>query len=157
MPSLTHSGSIVVARPSEEVYDLVADVTRTGEWSPICTGCWWDDGDGPRPGAWFTGRNETPTRVWETRSQVAVADRGREFTWVVGQGFVRWSYLLTPVEGGTRLTESWEFLPAGQASFVERYGDDAPAQVAERTEAARRGIPETLAAIKRVAEARAAR
>lgn len=153
VPDLTHSDSIIVARPPEEVYDLVSDVTRTGQWSPVCTSCWWDEGDGPRPGAWFTGRNETPTRVWETRSQVVTADRGREFTWVVGEGLVRWSYTLEPADGGTRLTESWEFLPAGQARFAERYGDEADAQIAERTEAAHRGIPATLAAIKAVAEA----
>ena len=57
------------------------------------------------------------------------------------------------MEGGTRLTEAWEFLPDGLALFEERYGDDAAAQVAERTETARRGIPVTLARIKEIAEA----
>ena len=71
----------------------------------------------------------------------------------VGGRLVRWSYLLEPVEGGTRLTEAWEFLPAGLALFEERYGEDAPAQVAERTRAAHRGIPVTLARIKEIAEA----
>ena len=153
MPQLSHSESIVVARSPEDVYDLVSDVTRTGEWSPVCRACWWDEGDGPRAGAWFTGRNETPTRVWETRSQVVAAERGREFTWEVSEGAVRWSYQLAPVEEGTLLSESWEFLPAGIARFRERYGDEAEAQVADRVETALRGIPETLAAIKRVAEA----
>jgi hypothetical protein len=37
--------------------------------------------------------------------------------------------------------------------FEERFGDEAPTQIANRTEAARQGIPVTLAAIKRVAEA----
>jgi hypothetical protein len=60
---------------------------------------------------------------------------------------------LEPVAGGTRLTESWAFLPRGLAGFRERFGDDADAQIAARTEAAHRGIPETLAAIKRTAEA----
>ena len=59
---------------------------------------------------------------------------------------------LEPVEGGTRLTESWEFLPAGLSRFAERYGDGAAAEVEERTRAAHAGIPATLAAIKRVAE-----
>ena len=36
--------------------------------------------------------------------------------------------------------------------IAERYGDDASAQIADRTEAAHRGIPATLAAIKRIAE-----
>lgn len=153
MSELRHSDSVVVARPPEEVYDLVTDVTRTGEWSPVCTACWWDEGAGPEPGAEFTGRNQTPTRTWETRSRVITAERGREFSWVVGQGVVRWSYTLAPEDGGTRLTESWEFTPTGLAFFAEKYGDQAEEQIADRTEAARAGIPATLAAIKRIAEA----
>ena len=156
MESLTHSDSVVVATTPQALYDLVSDVTRTGEWSPVCRACWWDEGwqgadGGPRVGAWFTGRNEVPERTWETRSRVVVADRGREFAWVVGDSLVRWSFTLEPVDGGTRLTESWEFLPSGQEVFVERYGDGAPAQVADRTRAAHEGIPATLAAVARVA------
>ncbi|WP_029434158.1 SRPBCC family protein [Blastococcus sp. URHD0036] len=156
MESLTHSDAVVVPVSAEELYDLVSDVTRTGEWSPVCRACWWDEGwqgedGGPRVGAWFTGRNEVPGRTWETRSEVVVADRGRAFAWLVGGSLVRWSFTLEPVDAGTRLTESWEFLPAGQRVFVERYGADAQAQVEDRTRAAREGIPATLAAIARVA------
>jgi hypothetical protein len=153
VPDLRHSESIIIARPPEVLYEMVSDVTRTGEWSPICRSCWWDEGQGPTVGSWFTGRNETPHRTWETRSQVVVAEPGREFAWVVGDFWVRWGYTFTPVEGGTELTESWEFLPAGLARFHERYAENAESEITERTEAARRGIPETLAAIKRAAEA----
>jgi hypothetical protein len=65
---------------------------------------------------------------------------------------VRWSYAFTPVDGGTQLTESREFLPDGIARFQARFGEDAQAQIANRTEAAHRGIPLTLAAIKESAE-----
>ncbi len=153
MSNLQYSESIVVARSPEALYDMVSDVTRMGEWSPICTACWWDDGDGPRVGAWFTGHNELPERTWETRSQVVAADRGREFAFLVGGAWVRWGYTFTPVDGGTQVTESWEFLPAGITRFHDRFGEDAAAQIADRTEAARQGIPVTLAAIKKAAEA----
>jgi hypothetical protein len=149
---LNYSESITIARSADELYDMISDVRRTGEWSPVCKACWWDEGDGPHEGAWFTGRNETPERTWETRSQVVAAQRGREFAFVVGGTWTRWGYTFTPVEEGTVLTESWEFLPGGFVRFAERYGGDAPAQIAERTEAAHRGIPITLAAIKRIAE-----
>jgi hypothetical protein len=152
MSSLRYSESIVVARPAEFLYDMVSDVTRMGEWSPVCKACWWDDGDSLCVGAWFTGRNELPERVWETRSQVVAAERGREFTFVVGGSLVRWSYAFTPVDGGTQVTESWEFLPDGIARFQTRFGEDAEAQIANRTEAAHTGIPITLAAIKESAE-----
>ena len=152
MDNLRYSESIVVAAPPDALYDMVSDVTRMGEWSPICKACWWDEGDSLRVGAWFSGRNELPERVWETRSLVVAAQPGREFAFVVGGAWVRWGYAFAPVEGGTQVTESWEFLPAGIARFHERYGDDAQAQIANRTEAARDGIPVTLAAIKKAAE-----
>jgi hypothetical protein len=153
METLRQSASIVVARPADELYDLVADVTRMGEWSPVCKACWWDEGDGPRVGASFTGRNELPDRTWETRSEVVAADPGREFAWVVQATGTRWGYTFTPVEGGTEITESWEFPPSGFAVLQERFGDDAPAQIANRHELARTGMAATLAAIKKTAEA----
>ena len=152
MSTRTFSASTVIARPPEEVWDLVSDVTRTGEWSPVCRACWWDEGAGPVEGAWFTGRNEVPGRTWETRSRVVAAERGRVFAWNVGGSLVAWAYTLAPVEGGSELTESWELLPDGIDFFDRTYADQAEVQVADRTERAIAGIPVTLAAIKRIAE-----
>lgn len=150
--SLVHSESIHIAATPKEVYEVVSDVTRTGEWSPICEACWWDEGDGPHVGAFFTGRNVTADRTWETRSQVVAAEVGKSFGWSVGPGLVNWTYHMRKVEDGMELTESWEFTAAGQDFFVERFGDDAPKEVQARTEAAHSGITATLAAIKRIVE-----
>jgi hypothetical protein len=146
------SDSTVVARSAEDLYDMVSDVTQMGKWSPVCTGCWWDDGDSARVGAKFTGRNELPDRTWETHCEVVAADRGQEFAFVVGDQWTRWGYRFEPVAGGTKLTESWEFLPGGAAMFEARFGADAAKQTDNRAEMARTGIPATLAAIKRAAE-----
>ena len=153
MTPRTHSDSIVIARPPDEVYELVADITRMGEYSPICVACWWNEGDGPSVGAHFTGRNVLPERTWETTSEVVAAEPGREFAWEVGPGIARWGYTFAEVDGGTEVVESWEFLPGGETMFEQRFGDDAEAQVTDRYEKAVSGIPETLAAIKRAAEA----
>ncbi|MGJ0118845.1 SRPBCC family protein [Williamsia sp. MIQD14] len=156
--SYEHADTIDIDASPDTVYAVVSDVTRTGEWSPICTGCWWDSGDepgpdGPRVGAWFTGRNQTSTRTWDTRSLVDVAEPGREFAWLVSGKLVRWSYSLEPVGAGTRLTESWQFRDDGIAYFHEKYGDEAQAQITDRVEAANSGIPVTLERIKAVIEA----
>ena len=63
-----------------------------------------------------------------------------------------WGYTFEPEDDGTRLTESWEFLPAGIAGFRERFGAQADAQIDNRRAAAKSGIPATLAAIKKAAE-----
>lgn len=149
----SHQESLTVEASAETLYDLVSDITRTGEWSPVCTSCWWDDdAEAGQVGAWFTGRNELPDRTWETRSTVVAAERGREFAWVVGGSYVRWGFTFGPAPTGTTITESWEFLPGGIAMFEEKFGDRAEAEIADRTQQALQGIPETLAAIKRIAE-----
>lgn len=154
MDNYRHSGSVVINRSPDEVYALISDVTRMGDWSPICKGCWWDEGAGPTVGAMFTGRNELPDRQWETRSEVVAAEPGKEFAWSVTEPptRARWGYTFTAVDKGTEVTETWDLPPEGVAIFGEWFGDNAPEEIQKRADAAAMGIPETLAAIKAAAE-----
>lgn len=154
MADLTHADSIIIDVPPSVAYAAISDITRMGEWSPVCKECWWDEGHGPSVGSYFTGRNETPTRTWETRSQVVVADVDRAFGWSVSDGRVHWTYTFEPVDGGTKVTESWVFTEKGQAFFEDRFGDTAPQEVAARKASAEAGIPATLAAMKEALERR---
>lgn len=55
MPSV----SLVIARAPEDVWDLIADVTRMSEWSPETTTASWCDGVAdPAVGARFKGGNK---------------------------------------------------------------------------------------------------
>jgi len=144
--------TVEVAAPAEAVWALVTDVSRTPEWSPVVAESWYEDGDGPRPGAVVVGRNVTPTREWTTRSRVVEADPPRSFAWVVGEDVVRWGYEIERTGSGCRLTETWQVLDTGFAFFERTYGDDAGAQLEERREAAVSGIPATLEAIRAIAE-----
>ncbi|MGH9090145.1 MAG: SRPBCC family protein [Acidimicrobiales bacterium] len=99
----------------EVVYDLVADVSRMGEWSPECVGCDWIDGaSGPAVGARFRGRNRHRLARWSTKPRVTVANRPSELAFVAPDGFGRdltiWWYRLEPAGSGTELTESFELL-----------------------------------------------
>ena len=134
---------------------MVSDVTRRGEWSPVCRSCEWDDGAGPEVGAWFTGHNVDDGREWDTHCEVVGADPGREFAFAVHGTFVRWTYTFAEEDGGCRLTETWEPLPDLLAFYAQQYGDDQVRSVLDaRTDTAKRGIDATLQAIKRAAEAR---
>ena len=152
MDTKRESGSIVIARSPEDLYDMIADVTRMGEWSPECVGGSWDAGAGPAVASWFTGKNVTPERQWEKRCEVVVADRGREFAWVTEGTGTRWSYAFAAVDGGTEVTETWEFGPTAVRSFEERFGEDAETVIADRVEVTRKGIASTLATLKAAAE-----
>ncbi len=153
-PVRDYQQSIIIGTDPGTLYDLISDITRTGEWSPVCKACWWDDpAEAGRVGAWFTGQNELPGRSWQTRSQVETCDRGREFSWIVGGSFVHWGFAFEAGESATELTETWHFLPAGIIMFEEKYGDRAAAEIEDRTRQALDGIPRTLAAIKHIIEA----
>ena len=111
----TDSQTTVVDAPADRVYDLVADLTRMGEWSNECARVEWTDGaTGPVEGARFVGHNHTGPRgmiKWSRRGRVLAADRGREFAFATeegGQEGVVWRYRFEPAEGGTRVTESYE-------------------------------------------------
>jgi hypothetical protein len=155
-----HSDSITINRSPEDVYAIVSDVTRIGELSPVCqSGAWDDPAQAGSEGAWFTGHNAIGEFTWDTHCQVVVAEPGREFSFINhGQSgdveLVRWGYTFEPQGGGTKATESWQVLPA-YPDFV-RAGDsnvDIKARIEGMAQMARDGIKETLANLKRVAEA----
>ena len=110
-------GSVTVhfAAPPAEVWDLVSDVTRIGEFSPETFEAQWLDGaTGPRAGARFRGHVRRNGRgpVYWTTCTVTASEPGREFAFAVnGPGEVivnTWRYRLDPTGDGTDVTESFE-------------------------------------------------
>lgn len=87
----------------EAVWELVADVTRYGEWSPENQGGRWD-GE-PGLGARFTGANRRGFMRWSTHCEVIEYDPPHRFGFEVAEARTRWGYRLEPERGGTRVTE----------------------------------------------------
>ena len=150
--SYRNEASIVVARPADEIYDLVADISQMGRWSPVCTGGAYDD-----DGEWFTGTNAMGDATWETRCRVVTADRGREFAFenhgMEGKlPMVRWGFRFRALgDDTTEVVQSWEVLPG----YPEGLGvdDEGATGVLDMMQgAALQGMPETLAALKQDAE-----
>ena len=145
------SRTIVVEAPPAHVYEIIADVTRIGELSPVCKAAWWDEGSTPHEGAWFTGRNEVEGRdPWERRCEVVSAEPGRAFGWVAGgreEGVVEWSYRFRPVDQGTEVEESWRILR--MVDRLSALGDEFLNNLKVSTES---GIEATLTNLKKVAE-----
>jgi uncharacterized protein YndB with AHSA1/START domain len=107
------SVSTDIAAPPERVYELVADITQMGEWSPECYQCTWAKGaTGPAVGARFKAKNKGGRGPsWFNTPKVTVADPGRAFAFNrsgPGVGSYTWRYELEPIATGTRLTESFE-------------------------------------------------
>lgn len=102
----------VVAATPEQVYALVSDLCRMGEWSPENTGGTWVKGaTGPAVGAKFEGTNQLGKKKWKTISTVTAADAGREFAFDVtaaGMKVAGWGFSLEPADGGTAVTHFWD-------------------------------------------------
>ncbi len=104
---------VVVAASPEAVWDVVADVTRVGEWSHECTECSFLDGaTRAEPGARFRGRNRQGIWRWGRVCEVLAAEPP-ELVWrTVPTTFYPdstvWRLRVTPTDGGTRLEQSFE-------------------------------------------------
>lgn len=147
------SQQIVIRTSPERIYGLVSDLPRMGEWSPECERAEWTDGTTvAAEGARFTGHNRGgPFRLvrWSRHGRILAADPGREFAFVTEEGgreSTVWRYTFEPVEGGTRVTESYEvrWIPAW-ARIV-----DIPAN---RHRELREAMGYTLGRLKTAAEA----
>lgn len=102
----------VISAPPDVLWSIVSDVTRTPDLSPEISRCRWLDGaDGPAVGARFEAINTVNGKSWKNRPVVTVADPGSVFAFERTEPFagtVAWRYELEPVEGGTRVTLSYE-------------------------------------------------
>ncbi|HEV7831043.1 MAG TPA: SRPBCC family protein [Pseudonocardiaceae bacterium] len=149
------SAQLVINASAEAIYDLVADLPRMGQWSPECERVEWADGTTvAAEGATFIGHNRGgPLHLfrWSRRGRVLTADPSREFTFVTEEGgreSTVWRYRFEPVEGGTRVTESYEveWIPAW-ARII-----DVPSN---RHRQLQQGMCHTLEQLKNAAEATA--
>lgn len=146
--------SVHVDAAPEQVWELVSDLPRMGEWSPECYRCTWLDGAGTaRPGARFKGHNRRGVRRWTTTGTVVTAEPGRELSFDVHSVFdlpvSRWTYRITPgPDGGCHVTEAWEDRRGG---LMKVLGNIASG-VSDRAEHNGEGMRRTLERIKEAAE-----
>ena len=67
-----------IAAPAEDVWALVSDLPRMGQWSPENKGGKWVKGaTGPELGAVFKGSNKNGIRRWSTTVIVVACERGK--------------------------------------------------------------------------------
>lgn len=110
-----------IEAPPRAVWDVVSDVTRTGEWSGECRGCEWVAPAATAvPGARFRGRNRRGGMRWTRVNEVVTADEPRELVWRTVAQFpyldsTDWRLRLEAAEGGTEVTENFEIVKMSKA------------------------------------------
>jgi hypothetical protein len=142
--------SIEIAASPAEIYAMVSDITRMGEWSPENVGGVWLDGGTGQVGDRFEGNNRSGDREWSRECEVARADPGADFTFVVGSveaNCTWWSYEMESVGDGARLTERWWYVnkTPGLAAAT-------PEQLQSRIDMTQGMLDATVAGLKNVAE-----
>jgi hypothetical protein len=100
--------------PSDAVWRVVADVTRTGEWSHECRHVrWLGPAAGPAPGARFRGSNRSGWLRWRRVCEILTADPPRELAWrtlstPLYPDSTEWHILIQPAGSRTRIAESYQ-------------------------------------------------
>lgn len=98
-----------------EVWSVLADVTRVGEWSHECRSAEWLDGAAAAEvGARFRGKSRSGIMRWSRACTFTRVDEPRELAWITHGGIcgdhTEWRYLLEPTEAGTRLVQFYRVL-----------------------------------------------
>ncbi|MFF8829508.1 SRPBCC family protein [Streptomyces sp. NPDC015131] len=115
IPLFRSRAEIPLSATAGDVYAVVSDLPRSGEWSPECVGGSWISGEPATVGAVFRGENFREEDVvawapvvrgkWITESEVVAAEPGRTFQWAMRDKAGRkqqsvWGFDIEPAPGG---------------------------------------------------------
>ncbi|QKV97011.1 SRPBCC family protein [Streptomyces sp. NA02950] len=155
-----------------DIYAVVSDLSRSGEWSPECQGGAWVSGEPSTVGALFRGRNFRPQDVvgwaplvrgtWYTQARVVAAEPGRTFRWMMLSHACEdqesiWGFDIEPADGGSLLTHHFRMgkATAGIHKIVAKLDETARKKfIDDWTAKLERDLKETLKRIKDISEQR---
>jgi len=107
---------VEVAASPEQVWKVLTDVTRVGEWSHECRSATWLPGHhAPALGAQFAGSNKSGLVSWGRRCTITALEPLRLMVYKTSGGVppdsTEWRFDLTQTStGGTRITQSFRIL-----------------------------------------------
>jgi uncharacterized protein YndB with AHSA1/START domain len=105
---------VIAGAPIESVWQLIADPTRTGEWSHECHHVTWLGGaTAAAPGARFRGRNRSGWLRWSRKCEMLTVDPPHQIAWrtIASPLFVDstdWRISLEPAGTGTRIVQTFQ-------------------------------------------------
>ncbi|GAC83727.1 hypothetical protein GP2_014_00850 [Gordonia paraffinivorans NBRC 108238] len=144
--------SIEIDATPEQVWSVISDLERMGEWSPQCKKMLIRGGT-VGLGTRTININRRGPLVWPTTSKVVRFEPNREIAFRVAENHTVWSYTITPGDSGVTLTERREV--NGSTTKISSILVDKLFGGVESFETELKlGMAETLGRIKRAAEKR---
>src|SRR5687768_12999796 len=107
--------TVDVAATPVQVWSVLSDPTRVGEWSHECHTVTWIDGHSVAAvGARFRGNNRAGALKWSRTCTITELESERLLVYRTSGGLppdsTEWRFRLEPVDGGTRITQSFRIL-----------------------------------------------
>lgn len=115
--SNTLEASIDINASPQDVWAIVADLQRMGEWSPQCKKMKVIGGT-VREGAKTFNINRKGLLVWPTTAKVVRFEPNKSVAFRIAENRTIWSYELEPSATGTKLTERRE-APTGTSKVSQ--------------------------------------
>ena len=141
---LANRVAVTVAADIDEVWEVVRDVTRVGEWSHECVSAsWLGEADAPIPGARFRGHNRAGAFRWGRVCEIVSADP-YELVWITVPTALypdssEWRISLAEVDAGTEISQAFRVVRAPKvlavlyALVIPAHRDRTAALVADLT------------------------
>ncbi|WP_375002338.1 SRPBCC family protein [Aeromicrobium sp. CTD01-1L150] len=142
--------SIDIDAPPAEVWRVVSDLRRMGEWSPQCKKMFIRGGE-VKQGTRTININRQGWKVWPTRSYVKVFEPERQLALKIAENGTLWTYELQAAGSGTRLTEH-RTAPNGVSSLSNTLTKHVLGGTDEFEQELQAGIEQTLQRIKSAVE-----
>ncbi|MGK9273441.1 SRPBCC family protein [Williamsia muralis] len=104
---LLEASTHIKATP-EQVWKVVSDLKRMGEWSPQCRKVVVRGGGPVTLGTKTVNVNKRGLLVWPTTAKVVRFEPNKEIAYRINENNSVWSFTITPTEDGVELTERRE-------------------------------------------------
>jgi uncharacterized protein YndB with AHSA1/START domain len=104
---LLEASTHIKATP-EQVWKVVSDLKRMGEWSPQCRKVVVRGGGPVTLGTKTVNVNKRGLLVWPTTAKVVRFEPNKEIAYKINENKSVWSFTITPTEDGVELTERRE-------------------------------------------------
>ncbi|MFT3660961.1 MAG: SRPBCC family protein [Gordonia sp. (in: high G+C Gram-positive bacteria)] len=111
--------SLEIAGTPAQVWSVVSDLQRMGEWSPQCKKMFVFGGP-VKAGTRTANINRRGLLIWPTTAKVVTFEPNKQIAWKITENNTVWGFVLTETAGGVTVTHS-RVAADGQTSALSSF------------------------------------